>query len=105
MNPTPAAAVGPYHLITESVGGPTLGVVLGMLDVDGPRVALRASESETVPFDVRRFYATGGGTLYGFILSHEVRREAASVGLARLAGPVADGRLRPRITRLGHRGR
>lgn len=95
--PNSAAAFGPYHLIVESVGGRTLGAVLGMLDVDGTCVALGASESETVTFDVRRFYATGGGTLYGFILFHEVRREPASIGLARLAGLVAGGRLRPQI--------
>ena len=95
--PASAAAFGPYHLVVESVGGETLGTVLGMLDVDGMCVALGASESERVTFDVRHFYGTGGGRLYGFILFHEVRREPASVGLARLAGLVAAGRLRPQI--------
>jgi len=95
--PAAAAAHGPYHLILESVGGDTLGAVLGMLASDGTCVTLGISESETVTFDARRFRAAGSVSLYGFTLSHELRRDPASSGLARLAGLVAQGRLRPQI--------
>ena len=44
-----------------------------------------------------RFFVTGGACLYGFILFHEVRFKPASEGLTRLAGMLAEGRIRPHI--------
>jgi len=88
---------GPYDVIIDSVGGQTLGAALGMLARNGVCVTLGTSETEQVHFDARRFYGTGGARLYGFILFHEVRARPASEGLARLAGLVAAGRLRPQI--------
>jgi NADPH2:quinone reductase len=95
--PVAAAAHGPYHLVLESVGGGTLGAVLGMLAADGTCVTLGVSESESVTFDARSFRSAGSVRLYGLTLMHELRSEPASVGLTRLAGMVADGRLRPQI--------
>jgi NADPH:quinone reductase-like Zn-dependent oxidoreductase len=43
------------------------------------------------------FYLTGGATLYGFILFHEVLARPASEGLTRLLRLVAEGALQPHI--------
>ena len=92
-----AAAHGPYHLILDSVGGATLGSVLAQLDERGTCVSFGVSAGPEATFDVRRFFGTGGCTLYGFILFHEIEAAPAANGLARLAQMVADGRLTPHI--------
>jgi NADPH:quinone reductase len=88
---------GPYDLVLESVGGEALGNALSMLATGGTCVAFGVSAAVEATFDVRTFYLTGGATLYGFILFHEVLSKPASGGLARLLRLVADGDLRPRI--------
>jgi NADPH2:quinone reductase len=93
-----AEAFGPYHLILESVGGKVLGDAIGMLATGGICVAFGASGAAETSFDVRSFYLAGGARLYGFILFHEVLAHPASEGLARLAGLVAEGRLRPHVS-------
>ncbi len=92
-----AAQFGPYDMILDSVGGPVLGEALSMIATGGSCVAFGGSASYDVTFDVRDFYLTGGASVYGFILFHEVLSRPASVGLRRLASLVADGRLAPRI--------
>ena len=93
-----AEVFGPYHLILESVGGKVLGDAIGMLATGGTCVAFGASGEAETSFDVRSFYLAGGAQLYGFILFHEVLAHPASDGLARLAGLVAEGRLRPHVS-------
>ena len=88
-----AAAGGPYDLVLESVGGRTLGNVLGMMAPDGTCVLFGVSESTTVTFDAGKFFRTGRSSLYGFFLFQELSLEPAAKGLARLADLVADGRL------------
>ena len=95
--PQEAAACGPYHVIVESVAGATLGAVLSMIRPGGVCVSLGFSDSATVTFDAYAFRIAGSASLYGLSLPSELAREPASVGLARLAGLVADGRLHPRI--------
>ena len=92
-----AAGFGPYDLILDSVGGRVLGEALSMLATGGTCVAFGGSASYDVTFDVRDFYLTGGASVHGFILFHEILSRPASVGLARLASLVADGRLNPRV--------
>jgi NADPH2:quinone reductase len=92
-----AAQYGPYHLILDSVGGAVLGNVLGMLAPNGTCVAFGASAGQQVTFAIGPFFGIGGATLYGLIMFHELAREPASVGLARLAGLVAAGYLRPHV--------
>ena len=92
------AASGPFDLILESVGGAVLGEALGMLAPGGTCVAFGMSGGAEVTFDVRSFYFTGGASLYGFILFHEIVAKPASGGLERLVGLVAEGRLHPRIS-------
>lgn len=93
-----AKAFGPFDLILDSVGGAVLGDALGMLATGGSCVSFGVSASPEVTFDARAFYLTGGASLYGFILFHEVLARPASDGLARLASLVADGRLKTNVS-------
>lgn len=92
----PAAKFGPYHLILESVGGPTLASALGLLEPGGVCVSFGVAEQASVAFDARRFYGTCG-TLRGFLIFEEIKRESAGRGLARLVRLMAEGRLRPPV--------
>ena len=94
---SPAAKFGPYHVILESVGGSLLGGALSMLAPDGVCVLYGVSASAETTFNARAFFTTGGASLYGFILFHEVKRWPASDGLVRLVRLVAAGALRPPI--------
>jgi NADPH:quinone reductase-like Zn-dependent oxidoreductase len=94
---SPASKYGPYHLIIESVGGNTLGTALGLLAEDGTIVLFGTSGGNEVTFNAQRFYGTGGASLYGLILFHELRRESAAVGLQRLLRLVEVGQLLPVI--------
>jgi NADPH:quinone reductase-like Zn-dependent oxidoreductase len=75
-----------------------LANVLTTLAPNATCVAFGISGGSEVTFDLRGFYLTGGLTLYGFILFHELGRLPASEGLARLARLVAEGRVRPQIS-------
>ena len=91
------AEYGPYDLILESVGGTTLSAALGLLAAEGSVVLFGTSAGSKVTFNASRFYGTGGASLYGFILFHELKHESAAVGLRRLVDLVAAGQLRPHI--------
>ena len=88
---------GPYDLVLDGVGGPTLSTAMASLAKNGTCVIYGTTAGSEVPFNVQSFYATGGARLYGFILFHELLSTPASIGLGRLAGLVASGRLRPLI--------
>jgi NADPH:quinone reductase len=92
-----ASEYGPYDLILESVGGNTLSTALSLIAPDGMCVSFGTTANGDVTFDAKKFYGTGGASLYGFILFHELKREPASVGLKRLVNLVANGQLRPHI--------
>jgi NADPH:quinone reductase len=87
----------PFDLILESVGGASLGAALTMLAPGGTCVLFGVSESSEVHFDAGAFYRIGATTLYGLALHLEFRHEPPSVGLAHLAGLVAEGKLKPSI--------
>jgi NADPH:quinone reductase len=92
-----AREFGPYDLILESVGGRSLGNALSMLAQGGVCVNFGASGSAEVSFDARRFYLTGGASLYGFFIFYELTCKAGAQDLGHLARLIADGRLRPQI--------
>jgi NADPH:quinone reductase-like Zn-dependent oxidoreductase len=92
-----AASQGPYHLVLESVGGPSLTAALRMLSPGGTCVLFGASGAAETTFDARELFRIGGASLYGLILFEEVQREAPNIGLARLARLIADGKLKPAI--------
>ena len=89
---------GPFDLILDSLGGRPLGEALAMISPRGTCVAFGPTTGAESTFDVSRFYLSGGASLYGFILFHEVLGKPASDGLGRLGRLVADGRLEPRIS-------
>ncbi|HXZ88571.1 MAG TPA: zinc-binding dehydrogenase [Candidatus Binataceae bacterium] len=92
-----AAGFGPYDLILESVGGNSLGAALKLLARGGMCVLYGVSASAETTFDAATFMRTGGASLYGFILFHEIRFRPAAEGLAQLAQMVADNKLHPQI--------
>jgi NADPH2:quinone reductase len=92
-----ARQFGPYHLILESVGGKSLSNGLSMLAPGGTCVLFGTSSAPEITFDARAFYLTGGATLYGFYLFHELERRPGADDLGRLARMVAAGKLHPQI--------
>ena len=93
-----AAPLGPFHLVLDSVGGPTLAAALAMLSQEGTCVHFGASDRDQVAFDSRAFFRVGGARLYGLMVFHELKRtEPACDGLALLAGLVDRGVLRPQV--------
>ncbi len=93
-----AAERGPYWLIVDGVGGRVLGNVMGMLERGGLCVNYGLTQGNEVTFDLRKFFPIGGAQFYGFILFYEATQHPASLGLARLAQLIADGRLKPLIS-------
>ncbi len=95
--PSSASRFGRYDLIIESVGGGSLAAALKMLAPGGMCVLLGVSSASEASFDAASFMRTGGASLYGFILFHELPHRPAADGLARLVAMVAAGRLHPQI--------
>ncbi|BAY94760.1 MULTISPECIES: zinc-binding dehydrogenase [unclassified Tolypothrix] len=93
----PQSEYGSYHLILESVGSDILGTSLGWLAPNGTIVLFGTSGGTEVTFNAQSFYGTGGASLYGLILFHELQRESAALGLQRLLRLVEAGQLRPHI--------
>ena len=92
-----AESHGPFDLILESIGGASLGAALTMLKPCGTCVIFGASAGAQVSFDAARFFNQKGVTVYGLQLFHELGRETASIGLARLVDLVDRGELSPRV--------
>jgi NADPH:quinone reductase-like Zn-dependent oxidoreductase len=93
--------LGPFDLILESVGGRALATAMASLAPGGTCVTLGNSEgAPIVSFDASKF-RVGGTSLYGLAMFYEMQREPPSVGLAQLAGLIADGKLKPIVERRG----
>jgi NADPH2:quinone reductase len=92
-----AQQFGPYHLILESVGGKSLSNALSMLAPGGTCVLFGTSSTSEITFDARNFYLTGGASLYGFYLFHELEQRPGAEDLGRLARMIAAGHLHPQI--------
>lgn len=95
---TDASQYGPFALILDSVGGQILGDALEIVEEGSKIVSIGTSAGNSVTFNADLFYGKGMTSLYGMYLFDELKTvEAASIGLARLAGLVAKGKLKPRI--------
>jgi NADPH:quinone reductase-like Zn-dependent oxidoreductase len=92
-----AAGHGPYDLIVDSIGGSLLASVLPLLAPDGLAVAFLASSDSALSFDLHAFLGTGGLSLYGLSIFHELRKTPPSKGLTNLAALVASARVQPLI--------
>ena len=95
--PSAASRLGPFDLIIESVGGASLAVAFKMIAPDGMCVLLGVSSGSEATIDAARFMRTGGASVYGFILFHELPHRPAAQGLARLVAMVSAGSLHPQI--------
>jgi NADPH:quinone reductase-like Zn-dependent oxidoreductase len=82
-----------YDLILESLGAESLGSALAMLAPDGTVVSFGQTAGAATTFAADVFYATGGATLYGFIVFHEAKKEPVARDLEELAQLVAAGHL------------
>jgi NADPH:quinone reductase len=91
------SAYAPYNVALDSVGGDVLPRVLESLAPDGTCVMFGATAGTEITFNASKFYGGGGLSLYGFILFHELKKQTAAAGLARLVGLVATGELIPHI--------
>jgi NADPH:quinone reductase-like Zn-dependent oxidoreductase len=93
------ASKGPYDLIIEAVGGPTLGACLNAIAPDGACAVIGVSGATTTSFDSFRFFVTGGVRIYDLMLFRDMlKRESGATGLRRLVSLVADGKLSPEIS-------
>jgi NADPH:quinone reductase-like Zn-dependent oxidoreductase len=93
-----ARAMGPFHLILDSVGGQTLASALTMLRSTGTCVTFGISEAPTSTFESGAFFRVGGTKLYGLYIFEELARvEPGSIGLALLADLVRRKVLKPSI--------
>ncbi len=92
-----AAALGPYQLILDSVGGAQFSHTVKMLAPHGVHVLFGVTAGAQLSFTGNDFYLIGGASIYGFILFREIAIRPAGVGLGRLAELLARGLLRPRI--------
>jgi NADPH:quinone reductase len=88
-----AHETGPFDMILESVGGDVFASALRELAEDGLLVTFGTSAERTSMIDVASFYGHGGLAIYGFIIFHELEREPAGPGLARLATLLDAGKL------------
>lgn len=88
---------GPYDVVLDGVGGAMLGAAASHLAPGGVCVIYGTTAGSEVTFNAQALYRTGGASIYGLVLFHELRSTPASVGLARLAALVAQGSLRPLI--------
>jgi NADPH:quinone reductase len=93
-----ARAMGPFHLILDSVGGQTLASALTMLRSTGTCVTFGISEAPTAPIESGALFRIGGAKLYGLYIFEELARvESGSIGLALLADLVQRKVLKPSI--------
>jgi NADPH2:quinone reductase len=92
-----ADALGPYHLIIEQLGGPTLAEVVTQLAPGGVCVSIGAITGSEVPLDYGRVRQAPGAQLVFFNLWHEFSRDPASSGLQRLVHLVNTRELIPRL--------
>ena len=88
-----AHETGPFDVILESVGGDVFASALRELAEDGLLVTFGTSAERACTIDVASFYGHGGAAIYGFIIFHELEREPAGPGLARLASLLDAGKL------------
>ena len=88
---------GPYDLILSRSAAEVFASALQLLAKDGLLVTFGTSAERSSTIDVAAFYAYGGRSIYGFIIFHELEREPAGAGLARLAALLAAGKLDVRI--------
>jgi NADPH:quinone reductase-like Zn-dependent oxidoreductase len=95
-NMAEAKTAGDYHVILDSVGGEALSLALTALVRGGICVNCGNSAGQVTSFDARELYRAGGTRFESVWLGAALGENCTPV-LARLAGFVAEGRLRTPI--------
>ena len=91
-------AGGPYDLVLESAGGPSLAHLATRLDLNGTLVSFgNSSNQPTTLEDVRAFYLGGSRRIQAFTLFHGFPADPPGRDLRYLADLVALGRLDPQV--------
>jgi NADPH:quinone reductase-like Zn-dependent oxidoreductase len=96
------AASGPYDLILESVGGPSLRTASEVLAPEGVLVTYGRSSGEDGAIDPYWFGEHSGARIEGLLVFTEVdRRRLGTAQLERMLALMADGRLDAQVSRTG----
>ncbi|UTI62593.1 zinc-binding dehydrogenase [Paraconexibacter antarcticus] len=92
-----------YDVITDGVGGPTLGAALEHVAPYGTVVSFANTVAEPVQYETRALFGRApGARLYGFMVFNELARERSGTrDLGVLLDLVAAGHLDPQITHEG----
>jgi NADPH2:quinone reductase len=91
-----AREFGPYNHVLESVAGQVLGNVFTMMAPGGHIVVYGVSAGGPLTVD-STFFLRSRLTISGLAVFSELHKETAGVGLSRLVGMVAAGKLKPHI--------
>ena len=90
--------LAPFNLVVESVGGETLGEVLGLLTERSVVVLFGTSGGDKVTFNAATFYAYGGARLVGLRMPDQLKWvESGTIGLGKLGSLMQRGLLKPQI--------
>ena len=91
-------AAGPFDLILESVGGPSLAAAIERVARRGVVVTIGNSSEQDTTFNARTLYSKGGASVYGLLIFEELNSGHVDArDLERLLGLVRDGALRAPI--------
>jgi NADPH:quinone reductase len=83
---------GRFDVVLESVGGDSLAQAVRLLAPNGTIVSFGNSAGAETTFNPPDLYRTGGASIYGLILFHELAQGGTgAVDLGHLAGEVAAG--------------
>jgi len=93
-----AEAQGPFELILESAGGNSLTAAIDRIEAKGTVVVYGNSSGEPAPFNFRDFAEHQNARLQAFHYFTSEPEERFGPDLALLAGLIADGSLKPRVT-------
>lgn len=94
-------AHGPFHLILESVGGPSLAAALGLVERDSTIVTFGNSSGQETTVNIGVFYGRSGARIEAFSLLAPNQPTNFGEDLAYLAGLMAEGRLQAEIDHEG----
>ena len=85
---------GPFDLILESIGGPTLAHALTSVAAGGLIVSYGNSSRQPTTFDPSSFYRRAGAQLHAFVVFADLERNGSgSWDLGRLVAMVQEGHL------------
>lgn len=93
------AALGPFRLVLDGIGGPLFARLVRCLEGDGQAVTYGVSGSDHADIAIRDLMGTGAGRIDGFHLYRESEIVSAGSGLARLLYLMESGRLHTLVSR------